>query len=348
MKVGIIYIAIGEYEKFWDIFYPACQAFFCVDAEKGYELFTDSERLLNLSYPNVTAHKVADNGFIVNVSSKSKFMCGIDRQMRQYDYIFYLNGNFRFLSPIYTREVISQCPDFTFTALSFKEYLSKPLEELPYDRNPLSGAYIPVGKGERYYQGGFFGGTYRDIMKFNRWAAQTIENDLHNGIIARFHDESYLNRYLIDKNPLTIDNEYAYYPATTYKGNYKAELIDKAAFFGRDKLFDIRDKYFQANYSFLLNNNGEFNYLGVVQMSGGLGNQLFILAFYFYLKDVLKIEQRLFIDLSLYEHFRFHSGFELQRLFGIDNDVFLTKEMKKSISVIPSFRHSVNDSCRRE
>lgn len=70
------------------IFYPACQTFFCVDAEKGYDLFTDSKRLLNLNYPNVTAYKVSDEGFIiVNVSAKSKFMCGIDRKLQQYDYI---------------------------------------------------------------------------------------------------------------------------------------------------------------------------------------------------------------------------------------------------------------------
>lgn len=147
MKVGIVYIAIGKYEQFWDMFLFHLSGFFCVDEEKGYELFTYSKRLLSLNYPNVTSYQVPDNGFVVNVSSKSKFMLSIELKLQQYDYIFYLNGIFRFLSPIYTKEVVSQSADFAFAALSFDEYLHKPIEELPYDRNPLSEACIPVENG---------------------------------------------------------------------------------------------------------------------------------------------------------------------------------------------------------
>lgn len=99
---------------------------------------------------------------------------------------------------------------------------------------------------------------------------------MNKGVIARFHDESYLNKYLLDKEPHIVGNEYTYYPATIYKGNFKAELIDKATIFGHDKLFDIRDEYFQADLSFLLDENGKFNRLGIISMAGGLGNQLFI------------------------------------------------------------------------
>ena len=78
-------------------------------------------------------------------------------------------------------------------------------------------------------------------MNFNQWAAQTIENDLRNGIVTNL----ILNKYLMGKTPPIITNEYAYYSASIYKGNYKAELIDKTTFFEHDKLFDIRDKCFK-------------------------------------------------------------------------------------------------------
>lgn len=214
--------------------------FFCVDAEKEYELFTDSERLFNINYPNVNINQVSDKGFIVNVSSKSKLMLTIEKRLKEYDYIFYLNGNFRFLSPIYTQEIIPPPDKLAFTVLSFDEYSGKSPRELPYDRNYLSGAFIPKKLGKRYYQGGFFGDSYEEIMKYNNWAAPKIENDLGKGIIARFHDESYLNKYLINKEPYIVNNKYAYYPGTNYKGKIKAELIDKASFFGKEKLYDSR------------------------------------------------------------------------------------------------------------
>ncbi len=336
MKIDIVYIAIGEYEQFWDIFYPSCQTFFCVDAEKNYELFTDSQRLFNLNYPNVTVHKVPDKGFIINVSSKSKFMLSIERQLQQYDYIFYLNGNFRFLSPIWSKEVISETNNFKFTALSFDELLKRKTSEYPYDRNPKCGAYIPPNIGKRYYQGGFFGGSFTEMMNFNRWASRKIEKDLKKGIIARFHDESYLNKYLIDKTPHIINNKYAYYPQTTYKGEYKAELIDKTSFWGKKKTTEIRKNYFSYDYSFLFKMDAKFNKLGVVKMQGGLGNQMFIYSFYLYLKEILKLNCSLLIDLTFYESLSCHNGFELLQHFKkIDHSFFLSQDLKKKISLIP-------------
>lgn len=53
-----------------------------------------------------------------------------------------------------------------------------------------------------------------------------------------------------------------------------------------------------------------------VLMSGGLGNQMFQYAFYLSLKH-RSIECS--IDTSMFENIRMHNGFELSRVFGIDN-----------------------------
>ncbi|WP_352422611.1 alpha-1,2-fucosyltransferase [Proteiniphilum sp.] len=337
MKIGIIYIAIGEYEKFWDIFYPSCQAFFCVDAEKGYEIFTDSERLSGLNYPNVTVYKVADEGFVANVSSKSRFMLSIKNRLVLYDYIFFLNGNFRFLSPIYSKEVVSSSSDFAFTALSFDEYLCKDPDMYPYDRNPECHACIAEGEGERYYQGGFFGGCHREIMEFNRWAVERIEEDLKKGVVAKFHDESYLNKYLINKKPHILNDEYAYYPQSTYSGKYKAELIDKTTFFGEEKIYEIRNKYF--DYSFLFTADTGLKKLAIISMWGGLGNQMFIYSFYLYLRNKFNDEGEFLIDTSFYDYNTCHNGLELAHHFtNINKDIFLTEELKNRIRTVPVFK----------
>ena len=81
MKIGIIYIVTGPYIKFWNEFYSSSQLYFCVEAEKNYEVFTDSSELASQRLPNVHMHLIEDKGWIVNVSSKSKFICEIRNQL---------------------------------------------------------------------------------------------------------------------------------------------------------------------------------------------------------------------------------------------------------------------------
>lgn len=91
IRIGIIYIAIGIYDEFWKDFYPSCQCYFCPDAHKGFEVFTDSSRLQKMNLNNVFWHPVKDRGFIYNVSAKSEFICAIaDKLKEKYDYIFFL------------------------------------------------------------------------------------------------------------------------------------------------------------------------------------------------------------------------------------------------------------------
>ena len=95
-RIGIIYLAIGIYDEFWKEFYPSCEKFFCPDAHKGYEVFTDSKRLMEQNISNVTFHPVKNKGFIRNVSAKSECICHISGKLRtEYDYIFFMNGNFK-------------------------------------------------------------------------------------------------------------------------------------------------------------------------------------------------------------------------------------------------------------
>ena len=89
MKIGIIYIVTGIYVKFWDEFYSSSQQFFCVDADKIYEVFTNSTELISKRLPNVHMHLIEDKGWIVNVSSKSKFICEIQNQLASYVYILF-------------------------------------------------------------------------------------------------------------------------------------------------------------------------------------------------------------------------------------------------------------------
>ena len=102
MKIGIVYLATGAYNSFWIDFYHTCEQYFCVDAEKGYELFTDSlESMNSIISANVHVRQIEDLGWIVNTSYKSEYICSIRKELEAYDYVFYINSNFLFTAPIY-------------------------------------------------------------------------------------------------------------------------------------------------------------------------------------------------------------------------------------------------------
>ena len=81
----------------------------------------------------------------------------------------------------------------------------------PYDRNKKSTAYIPYGQGKYYYMGGLNGGKAEPYLKLIHSLKQAIQVDLNNGVIAKWHDESQLNKYMLDREDMKVLlPEYAY------------------------------------------------------------------------------------------------------------------------------------------
>lgn len=54
----------------------------------------------------------------------------------------------------------------------------------------------------------------------------------------------------------------------------------------------------------------------IVKIIGGLGNQMFQYAFYLSLKDKFPDEE-IRVDLSLFDSYKLHNGYELERVFGL-------------------------------
>lgn len=324
MKIGIIYIATGDYARFWKDFYPTCECFFCTDVPKGYEVFTDSSWLLSMNLPDVCFHPIEDEGFIKNVSSKSRYICGLSSVLEQkYDYIFYMNGNYKFVEPIVSEEVLPGAGNDFLTVLSFDVYKNKSSEELPYDRNPCCGAYIPFGQGERYYQGGFYGGRTREVLKLSGWCASRIKEDLGKKVIARFHDESYLNRYLLNFHPRILNEIYGKACSVNESQGYKAILLHKDEYLGRKQLYKLKGAEMDHSLSFLLNDHLQINSVGVVTFQGRLGNQMFQYAFYLYLQS-LKSQRRLYLSGE--------GGERVAEVFDIPPSHFLPDDLHTGIS----------------
>ena len=68
----------------------------------------------------------------------------------------------------------------------------------PYDRSGKSRASIPYNCGQYYVAGGLNGGTAAAFLALCRELKARTDEDLQHGVIARFHDESQLNRLVAE------------------------------------------------------------------------------------------------------------------------------------------------------
>jgi hypothetical protein len=66
----------------------------------------------------------------------------------------------------------------------------------PFENNRNSNAYTPSDSRKVYVCGGVQGGSSENYLTAIRQMKKWIDSDLEKGIVARWHDESYWNKYV--------------------------------------------------------------------------------------------------------------------------------------------------------
>lgn len=117
------------------------------------------------------------------------------------DYIFLCDADMRFEAPV-GEEILGE-----IVATQHPGYVGR--KDLPYEDRPESAAFVAFG--DTYYCGGFVGGEREAFLDLARKMVLAIDKDEEHGIVARWHDESHLNRILNDSPPtVTLSPSYCY------------------------------------------------------------------------------------------------------------------------------------------
>jgi len=114
----------------------------------------------------------------------------------------------------------------------------------PYETNEYSTCYIPGNKGEFYFMGGVNGG---DSKKFNRLIVDlknNVEIDLSKKIIAKWHDESHLNYYMLNANYKILSEDYIFIEHNYHQKTPKIIIRDKNTFGGHNYLRNLKTDSF--------------------------------------------------------------------------------------------------------
>ena len=229
MNIAILYICTGKYNQFFQVFYESSEKFLLKESgEIQYFVFTDDMKLSQAN--NVHLIKKKCQGFPADSLFRFEMFLEIKDELLNYDYVFFFNANTEIKQPI-GKEIL---PDANLR-LVMAEWPGKrkPFKHpafYPYERNKKSLAYIAPFEKEPYiyYMGGINGGKSKDFIQMIEILARNIRIDYSNGIIARVHDESHINKYMRYHSCKILSAEYC------WPEEWKSDIEPKIIF--RDKV----------------------------------------------------------------------------------------------------------------
>ena len=199
-RVAVLYLCTGAYRVFWQHFYPNFKAHFLPDCERTFYVFTDAETLAYEDQPDV--RRIRQEALPWPYSTMQRFdaFLGQADQLADYDYLFFANANLQCQRDIGAAELL---PDAArgqdLTVVCHLAYCGKPPMFYPYERRRKSRAGIPYNCGIWYVAGGLNGGHSGAYLDLCRELKARTDEDLSHGLIARFHDESQLNRLVAEQ-----------------------------------------------------------------------------------------------------------------------------------------------------
>lgn len=192
-KIGLLLIASGfQYHDFVKPFIESARKYF-LKGNFDALLWTDSKEKYDVQHTFEIEHAPRPYPTLM----RYHFFTSEEDVLKQYTHLFFADIDMKFVAPV-GEEII--CEGITVTlhpgyALPIDYYA-------PFEPNPESSAYVPYPK--QYFCGGFQGGKANEYLKACNVIKKNIDHDFTIGYIARWHDESHWNRYLIDNPPKKV------------------------------------------------------------------------------------------------------------------------------------------------
>lgn len=207
-KVALLTVATGRY---FDLFYADLRASvfenFCFDADLHIFCFTDRP-----------AEGSATETFCVTPPLEWPFSTllryslfnSIKGALRDFDVVAYIDSDMRV-----EQRISSDLFDSDFFAVAHPSFRTETERVLapnppPFESDPLSGAHVEAASRGRYVQGCFFGGKAMAFLYLAGKLAAATADDLRNGQIPIWHDESYLNWFFSRHPAELLPCNYAY------------------------------------------------------------------------------------------------------------------------------------------
>lgn len=204
-SIGILLISTWKYNKFIDPIITDIRKYFFPSSNVKIFLHTDSKEK---HYTDVIIPITHQPWPLITLNRFELFFN--NQNIYNVDYLFYLDVDCRVIDFV-NEDILSE-----FTVVEHHWFMGT--RGTP-ETNPNSLACIHPNENLTYVGGGFFGGTKLKFIEVAKQLSANIKKDMDNNIIALWHDESHLNRYVVDNyhNIKIISPQYLYSPENKKK-----------------------------------------------------------------------------------------------------------------------------------
>ena len=252
-KIGMLYLCTGPYSLFWD-YYHSFEKFFLEDIEKHYFVFTDDVDSINTFGSNrVEVIHIDSLPWPLITLLRFNYFLSIEEKLKNMDFLMFSNANVVCCSKIMPEEFLPrEEKDETMFFVRHPGHFKEKKFNHPYDRHRNSLAYIPYNCGGEYVIGAMFGGKTNNFLKMCHTCKERIEDDLKRNVIAQWHDESHMNRYIIGHKEFRILHSGFCYPVGfDLPVEKKISAVSKMAKFNVQKFkgTENNDKGFKHYYN---------------------------------------------------------------------------------------------------
>jgi hypothetical protein len=229
MKIAFLTIATNKYNIFADILSKSLDKY-CKLLNFDLFVFGNSE----LSYKplnfNIHTHYITHTPHPVGTLLRYNYYLEKKNELEQYDYLYHIDCDMQLVSNV-GDEILGD----RVCTLHPGWFLRHDIESFEYDRNPTCKAFVDVKdprvKPGCMYQNCFKGGNSHEFIKMASSIRNDCEIDLRNNIVARWHDESYMNKYMLDNPPTKLLS-----PGYAYPEKWNLQVEKKIVHLDKDHL----------------------------------------------------------------------------------------------------------------
>jgi len=202
MKICIITVATNKYIQFVERLLSDVEEHFLVGNDFSCLMFTDQE--LDEVSDNVKVSLIEHKPWPEPALKKYNYINSESEFLKDFDYLYLFDADVGIVDAV-GEEVLQ---DLVGVLHPYKILENKSV--YPYEKRKQSTAYIPDEKHDKYYAAAFVGGKSETFLKMAKTISERVAEDERNGIIAKWHDESHLNKYFNENPPTQLSPSYMY------------------------------------------------------------------------------------------------------------------------------------------
>lgn len=204
MKVGFLVIGTNKYRSLALDLLKSIEQKFLPNFSRRIFIFSDKD-IFSKKIKNCHFIKIHHENWPLTSLKRFEYILKNSEQINQCEYLFYLDADLL---------VVESINKFHFPALFAVSHPGNHLDQNFWDveTNEESTAYLNPDIRGHYVQGCFWGGKTKNVLDMCEVLYHNYAIDLEKGIIAKWYDESHLNRYFFDNQEITstVSSSYSY------------------------------------------------------------------------------------------------------------------------------------------